>query len=142
MGVDVEASHHGVGMRLGAVGEDQLAAGKLLDRGAEHRVGLQRRVVDVVHVAQELVGLHAVLGHQAAHRGAVALVVVLLQLERGVAVELEEIHDVAADALVHLLPQVQMMRIKRVVEVEDPGLDVGELARAERKDGGVHGRGL
>ena len=39
-------------------------------------------MIDLVHEVEEVVGLHAVLGHQPAHRGAVALVVVLLQPER------------------------------------------------------------
>jgi hypothetical protein len=43
--------------------------------------------------------------------------------------DLEEIRDVVADALVHLLPQVDVMRIERVVEVEHPGVDVLEDAR-------------
>jgi hypothetical protein len=35
-----------------------------------------------------------------------------------------------ADPLVDLLPQVDVMRIERVVEVEDPGVDVGKGAGA------------
>src|SRR5262245_52750903 len=110
----------------GAIGEDELATLELLDRGAERRVGLERRVIDLVHEIEEVVRLHAVLGHQPAHRGAVALVIVLLQPERLLMADLEKLRDVAADALVHLLPQVDVMRIERVVEVEHPGVDVGK----------------
>jgi hypothetical protein len=61
-----------------AVGENELAAGKLLDRGAEARVGFDRRVVDVVNILEKVVGPDAVLLHQAAERRAVAAVIVLL----------------------------------------------------------------
>ena len=60
-----------------------------------------------VHVFEIVVRLHAVLGHQAAHRRAVALVVVLLQAERLVVRHLEEVGDEVADALVDLLPQIR-----------------------------------
>ena len=142
MGVDVEAAHHRVGMGARAVGEDQLAARQSLDRGAERRVRLQRRVVDLVHVVEEIVRLHPVLGHHPAHRGAVALVIILLLAEGFVVADLEEIRDVVADALIDLLPQVHVMRIERVVEIEHPGLDMAEGARggarAVRVMGGVH----
>ena len=140
MHVDVEPPHHGVGVRARAVGEDQLAAGKLLDRGAERWVRLERRVVDLVHEGEIRVRVHPVLGHHAAHRGAVTLVVVLLHPEGVVLADLQEVRDVGADALVHLLPQVQVMRIERVVEVEHPGFDMGEIARrAAGRGGGRHG---
>ena len=85
-------------------------------------------MVDLVHEIEEVVGLHAVLGHQPAHRGAVALVVVLLQPERFLVADLEEVRDVVADAHVDLLPEIDVMRIERVVEVEHPGVDVVEGA--------------
>ena len=142
MHVDVEPPHHGVGVRARAVGEDQLAAGQFLDRGAERGVRLERRMVDVVHEGEIVVRVHPVLGHHAAHRGAVALVVVLLHAERFVVADLQEIRDVGADALVDLLPQVQVMRIKRVVEIEHPGFDVGEVARRGAGGAGESWRGL
>src|SRR6266581_8733426 len=114
----------------GAVGQDQLSPFKLLDRGAKRGVWLERRVIDLVHEVEEVVGLHAMLGHQPTHRGAVALVIVLLQQERIVVADLEELGDVVADALVDLLPEIDMMRIERVVEIEHPGFDLGEVAGA------------
>ena len=36
---------------------------------------------------------------------------------------LEEIRDELADAVVDLLPEIEVVRIERVVEVEHPGLD-------------------
>jgi hypothetical protein len=40
--------------------------------------------------------------------------------------DLEQADDVVADAHIDLLPQIQMMRIERVVEIEDPGRDTPE----------------
>src|SRR5258708_11399139 len=58
-----------------AVGQDQLAAFQLGDRLSHRGIGLERRVVDLVHVGEVIVSAHAVLGHHAAHRGAVAAVI-------------------------------------------------------------------
>ena len=129
MAVNIEPPHHGVGMLAGAVGENQLAAGQLLECQAERGVGLERRVVDLMHEIEEVVRLHAVLGHQPAHRGAVAAVIVLLQPERLVMRDGEQFGDIVADAIVDLLPEIELMRVQRVVEIEDPGGDVGEAAQ-------------
>src|SRR5580700_5752677 len=75
-----------------------------------------------MHDIEILVGLEAVLLHQSAERRAVAPVIVLLQQERLLARDLEETDDVVADALVDLLPQIEMVRIERVIEVENPSL--------------------
>ena len=56
-----------------------------------------------------------------------------LQPECLLAGDLEEICNVVADALVHLLPEVQVMGIKRIVEIEDPGLDMSESAGGARR---------
>ena len=74
--------HHRIGVFARAVGEDQLAAGQLFQRRAQRRIGLDRRMVDLMHDFQIIIGLHAVLDHQSAHRGAVAPVIVFLQTER------------------------------------------------------------
>jgi hypothetical protein len=44
--------------------------------------------------------------------------------------DFQEIRDVVADAFVHLLPEIDVVRLKRVFEIEDPGLDVLEAPRA------------
>src|SRR5262249_46333160 len=62
------------------------------------------------------------------HRGAIALVVILLEPERVIVADLEELGDVIADALVDLLPEIDVMRVERVVEIEHPGFDLGEVA--------------
>src|SRR5215468_6171470 len=113
-------------MSARAVGQDQLTSRQMLNRRSQGCVRRKRRMVDLMHEIEEVVGLHAVHGHQAAHRGAVALVVILLQTERLLMRDLEVARNVVADALVHLLPEVDVMRIKRVVEVEYPGLHMAE----------------
>ena len=72
-------------------------------------------------------GCQPVLLHQAAQRRAVAPVVILLQAERLVMRDLEEIDDVIADAHIDLLPEIEVMRIKRVVEIEHPGRHAPEI---------------
>ncbi len=126
----VEAAHHRVGVLAGAVGEDQLAAGQLFQRGAERRIGLQRRMVDLVDELEVVVRVDAVLGHQPAHGGAVTLVIVLLDAEGLVRRHLQEVDDEGADAVVDELPQ-QVMRVEGVVEVEHPGVDMPEIARGQ-----------
>src|SRR5262245_8628204 len=116
-------------MSARAIGQDQLAPRKALDRGPQRRVGSERRMIDLMDEIEEVVGLHAMLGHQSPHRGAIALVVVLLQPECFLLCDLEVTRDVVANALVHLLPEVEVMGIKCVVEVEYPGLHMAESAR-------------
>src|ERR1700741_1556599 len=83
-----------------------------------------------MHNLEKLVRVETVLLHQAAQRRAVAAVVVLLQPKRLVVRDLEEIDDVIANANVDLLPQIEMMRVKRVVEIEDPILEGLEICRS------------
>jgi hypothetical protein len=45
--------------------------------------------------------------------------------------DLQEIGDVVANALVDLLPEIEVMRIKGVVEIEHPGFDIGKAASAD-----------
>ena len=78
-------------------------------------------------VVEEALGFDAVLHHEPAQGGAVALVVVLLHAERLRGRNLEIAGDVVADARVHLLPEIDVVGIERVVEIEDPGLDGGEV---------------
>ena len=111
-----------------AVGQDQLAARQPGDRRAHRRVRLERRMIDLVHVSEVIVGAHAVLGHHAAHAGAVAAVIVLLD-DAGFLVRNFQISgDEFADPLVDLLPQIDVVRVERVVEIEHPGVDMMEGA--------------
>src|SRR5215207_1351115 len=86
-------------------------------------------MVDLVHKLEEIIRFHAMLGHQSTHRGAVTFVVILLQPECLLVSDREETGDIVADALVDLLPQIDMMWIERVVQIEYPGLDMIERTR-------------
>src|SRR5947209_1752393 len=128
MRADAEMLQHLVGVIGRAVGEHQLAPRQLCDRGSHRRIGLERRMVDLMDVSEVVVGSDAMQAHHAAHAGAVAAVVILLDPPRLVRRDLQIIGDIFADAPVDLLPQVDMMRIQRVVEIEHPGVDMAEAA--------------
>jgi hypothetical protein len=85
-------------------------------------------MIDLVHIGEIIIGAHAMLGHHAAHRGAVAAVVVFLDPARFLRRNLEPGADELADPHIDLLPQIDVMRIKGVVEIEHPGVDIGEGA--------------
>ncbi len=85
-------------------------------------------MIDLMDEFEIGVGVHPMLEHEAAQAGAVALVEVLLDAEGIVGRDAEKTRDVGADAVVDLLPQVEMMGIQRVVEVEHPCLHMGEAA--------------
>ena len=86
-------------------------------------------MVNLVHEFEIVVGLHAVFGHHPPHGGAIAEIIVLLHTKRRVGRYFQKIGDVGANTLVHLLPEIEVMRIERVVEIEHPGFDVAEAAR-------------
>ena len=79
-----------------------------------------------MHEIEEIIRLHAVLGHHSPHRRSIAPVIILLQPEGLRLCDLEEARDVISDALVHLLPEIDVVWIKRVVEIEYPGLGMRE----------------
>src|SRR5580692_5132294 len=86
-------------------------------------------MINLVHIGEIVVGANAMLGHHAAHGGAVAPIVVLLNPARFISGYFQPGADELADPLINLLPQIDVMRIERVVEIEHPGVDVGEGAR-------------
>ena len=85
-------------------------------------------MIDLVHVGQIIVGVHAMLGHHAAHAGAVAAVIVLLDHAGFFRGDFEIRADELADPRVDLLPQIDVVRVQRVVEIEHPGVDMREGA--------------
>ena len=82
--------------------------------------------VDVVHVVEERLRLHAVHLHHAGQRGAELAIVGFLQIARVGVRHVEEAGDELAHAVIDLGEQVARGRIKRVVEVEHPHARVGE----------------
>ena len=55
------------------------------------------------------------------------VVVALLQSPRLVRLQLQQFGDEGAHVLVDLREQIDVMRVERVVEVEDPLFDMGEI---------------
>ena len=86
-------------------------------------------MIDLMYELQIVVRLQAMLGHQPAHGSAIALVIVLLDAEGLLVRHFQEIGDKGTDTVVDLLPEIQVMRIERVVEVEHPRFDATETAR-------------
>src|SRR5258708_27086222 len=86
-------------------------------------------MIDLVDEIEKIVGIHPVLAHPSPHGGAVAPVEILLLAEGIVIGGVEEFGDVVADALVDLLPEVEVVRIERVIEIEHPGIDVSKGPR-------------
>src|SRR3569833_1705133 len=67
-------------------------------------------------------------GHHAAHGGTEALVIILLDLARFHRCQIEPIANELGNPRIDLLPQIDVVRIERVVEVEHPGDDMAEGA--------------
>ena len=68
---DADAGQDLLGMGHGPVGEDQLASGQRMQGVVQGLVGRHRRMIDVMHIVEEIIRSDAMLGHQAAQRGAV-----------------------------------------------------------------------
>lgn len=85
--------------------------------------------VDVVDEIEELLRLDTVDGHQAREGGAVVAVVLLLQAVSLLAVDIQQLADEGPHLDVDLREQVAGRRIKRVVQVEHPDVDLREIRR-------------
>ena len=97
-----------------------------------HADGLRQSVhsllVDVGGQASERLLCDVVLAHQTLQRRAVAMIVVFLKRTRRKPVEAEQLRHEQRDPRVDLRPDTRLVRIQRVVEVEHPGVDMGEIA--------------
>ena len=131
---DAERAGRGLSMRHGAVGEDELAARQRLDGVPEFRMRQKRRIVDGMRFFQEGIRADAVMQHQAFQRRAMLMVIAFLQRACLVPLHLQQVHDEIRHVAVDLREQIDVMRVKRVVEIEDPVADMG-------KGGGIGGRG-
>ena len=110
-----------------AVGEDELASRQRLDSGGELRLRRQRGIVDRMRLLQEIVGIDAVMDHQPLQGRAVLEVILLLQFAGVFSLHLQKSRDISRHILVDLREEINMMRIKRVVEIEHPIADVREI---------------
>ena len=82
-------------------------------------------------VAQEVMRIDIVLGHQPGERRPMLVEVAFLNSPRLDRIAAEQALDIPAHALVDQLEQLARGRIEAIVEVEDPVADVGEA--------GIHG---
>src|SRR3954451_2596200 len=85
-------------------------------------------MIDLMHIGEKVVGVHAVFAHHAAHGSAIAPVIVLLDPTGFLCGNPEEGADELANPRIDLMPKINVMRIQRVVEVEHPGVDIGKEA--------------
>ncbi|MCY1234969.1 hypothetical protein D9M72_475700 [compost metagenome] len=80
-----------------------------------------------MRLLEKLVRVDAVVDHQTFERRAVVAVVVFLQLLRIGRVQRQKLRHIGRHVAVDLRKQVDVVRIERVVEVEDPVGDMGEV---------------
>ncbi len=71
-------------------------------------------------------GIDLMLGHQPGQRGAVRMEIALLDAECLFAVHAQQVADEGGHALVDMREQIGARRIERIVQIEDPGVDMGK----------------
>jgi hypothetical protein len=108
-----------------AVGIDQLAPRQALQRVVQSLVQRDRRQVDLVHEFQEILGLHAVMDHEAVEGGLMVAEILFLQGARRLRLEIKKLLDIFPDPALDLVEQAAGGRIKRVIQVENPASGVG-----------------
>jgi hypothetical protein len=118
---------HLVGIGRAGVGVDDLSTRKRRDGAGEGRVRRKNRKVDVVHLVQVRAGVDVVFPHQPRKRGAVGLPVIGPEVIGAGAVDLQGLHHPVGHPHLDLVKQAHVRRVKRVVEVEDPSGDSGEI---------------
>ncbi len=106
-----------------------LRPGRRSSPAAQPRVDRQPVERDVVDVDQKSLGVDAVVPHQPRHRRAMVVEILLLHAPRLDRVDIEQPHDEGAHALVDQVEQLRRRRIERVVEIEDPAVDMVEARR-------------
>jgi hypothetical protein len=90
-------------------------------------IRLEGGMIDLMHILQKVVGVQAMLRHHPAHGGAIAAIIVFLDFESLRLRNFEIVGHEIADAHVHLLPEIDVVRIECVVEIEYPCLDMSEV---------------
>src|SRR5262245_20673961 len=127
--IDFEFLHDCIGMLACAIRKNELAAREIFQCCTQSRIGFQRRMIDAVHELEIIIGLQTMFGHETAHRRSIAFVIFLLQAKSLVFRYLQKIRNISAYAFINLLPQIEVMWVERVVEIEHPGFDMAETAR-------------
>src|SRR5690554_3579483 len=82
-----------------------------------------------MHEIEKGFRLAAMNRHQAGKRRAMLDIELLLDTARFREINLQKVADIGGHLLIHLREEITGRRIKRVVEVEDPGIDMVEAAR-------------
>lgn len=111
----------------GSVGVDDLAPGKSGDALGEVMIGCQRREGNIVHLGEVGFRVDVVMMHQTGERGAVFGPVAAAQPVRLNPRDTECLHDEIGHLHFDLVEEAHMRRVKRIVEVEDPGIDMREV---------------
>ncbi len=132
-GRNAEPVEHFPGVIGVAVGVDELAARKPLQRADQPVVSRQPVERDVVHVAHEMMRIDVVVLHQPGERGAAAVEVHLLDPPRLGCVHAKQPLDVRRHARVDQVEQLASGRIEAIIEVENPVADVGKARVHERR---------
>ena len=112
------------GMFARPVRQNELASGQGRDGGCESGIRQKRGAVDVMREIEKFLRANAIFHHQAAQGRAVAPIIIFLQRPGRHAIKSKEIAEVQRDPLIDLRPQIAIGRIERVVEIEDPSVDV------------------
>ena len=128
-----ESGHDEAGIGRRGAGKHELAAVQTAQSLIQRRARRYRLDVDIVHVAEKRIGVGVEALHHAAQSAAVAGDEVAPHRAGLVRADAERALDKCADAPVDLPKQVVMGWIERVVEVEDPHLDMIEIAAPSRR---------
>src|SRR5208283_3660414 len=112
------------GVLARAICQNKLATRQGGDRGCESKIRKKRGAVDVMRKIEKIMRAYVMFLHQTTQSRAVALIIIFLQGARGHAVQPEKMRQEQRDPLVDLRPQIAIGRIKRIVEIEDPGVDM------------------
>ena len=115
---------HHLGMAARCVGMDDLAARERPDGVRQGRVGMDLVQIHRRHLIEIAHRIEPVMDHQPAQGEAVAREIALLDAPRLGRVDIEKVGDEGPHMPVDMGDQPLGDRIERVIEVENPGLDV------------------
>ena len=117
---------HLFGIGRAGIGVDDAPARQGRHGAGQIGVGGQDAEVDVVDLRQIGSGVHVMFAHQTRQRGAIGVPIVLAQPVRLGAAKAQRLHHPVGHAHLDLVEQAVARRVKRVVEVKDPGGDMGK----------------
>lgn len=107
-----------------AIRVDQFASGQCRNDRRQFRGRHQRGEVDVMHLVQIGHGINGMFRHQPGQRRAVLAPVIPSQPVRVLGLDPQQTHHIAGHAGLDLGKQRHFGRIERIVQIEDPGIDI------------------